>query len=476
MTCTTKSARLVAVAGVMVASTLLLAQTRIDVPKNKYKVSDDVKLGKEAADEVRKQLPLINDDSVSSYTADLGRKLAAVIPAEYAHAEFQYTFQTVNVRDINAFALPGGPMFVNRGMIEAANAEGEVVGVMAHEMSHVMLRHGTANMTKAQSIWVQLGQLGSLATGAIVGGSLGSIISQTGQLGVGTVLLKNSRDFEKNADLLGAQLMSRAGYDARDMANMFRTIEKEGKSGPQFLSDHPNPGNRVDYITKEATSLHVDNPIHESAAFDKVRAHLKEMPKAPTTEEATKNAKTSAADTSSSSPSSPRAGDAVPTGRVAAPASRYTQYTEGNIFQVAVPSNWDELPSGTSVTFAPKGGYGTSNGQSVFTHGVEIGVSRNDTRDLQTQTDELIDSLHRGNPRMSRPSAYRRATIGGRNGLQTTIDNVSEATGAREVIQIVTTVMRDGNLFYAIFVAPSDEYNGYQPVFQRVASSIRLAN
>src|SRR5215207_6879805 len=125
-------------------------QTKITPPNNGYSVADDVKLGREAADEVRKELPMLNDGRVDEYVEDIGRKLAAAIPAEFQHKEFRYTFDVVDQKEINAFALPGGPMFLNRGMIEAAKTEGEVAGVMAHEMSHVALRHGTAQATKGQ--------------------------------------------------------------------------------------------------------------------------------------------------------------------------------------------------------------------------------------------------------------------------------------------------------------------------------------
>ncbi len=441
------------------------AQTRITAPDNKYPPSQDVKLGRDAAAEVRQQLPLMKDDTVATYISGLGRRLVDVIPREFEHTTFQYTFETVNVREINAFALPGGPMFVNRGMIEAAGAEGEVVGVMAHELSHVLLRHGTAQVSKASKY--QVGTLLGAIAGAVIGGQAGSIIAQGTQFGLGTAFLRFSREYEKQADLLGAQLMARASYDARDMANMFKTIEKQGGSGPQWLSDHPNPGNRVEYITKEAATLSVDKPIHESPEFDRVQAHLRELPKAPTTAEATKNSKRT-------NSSSSRSGDQPPAGRVAAPSTRYTEYSEGGAFRISVPSNWEELLENGSVTFAPRGGYGASAGQSVFTHGVQVIVSRNETHDLQTATDGLVDSLRKGNPRMSRPNGYRNATLGGHRGVQTMVDNVSDATGERETILIVAATLRNGELIYAIFVAPANEYNSYQPVFERVANSIRF--
>src|SRR5262245_64702901 len=267
---------------------VLAAQTVITPPKNKYSPAEDVQLGLQAAAEAERQLPIMRDDEVTSYVDDLGHRLVQAIPPEFRHQEFKYTFKTVNVREINAFALPGGPMFVNRGMIEAAHTEGEVAGVMAHELSHVALRHGTAQASKASKY--ELGQVAGAVLGAIIGGGWGQVISQGTQFGLGTAFLRFSREYEKQADILGAQIMARAGYDPRDMANMFRTIEKEsGSGGPQWLSDHPNPGNRYEYILQEAKMVQVSNPIRETRAFDQVKGRLRQMPPAPTTEEATKN-------------------------------------------------------------------------------------------------------------------------------------------------------------------------------------------
>ena len=455
------------IVSVSLSATCLLGQTKITAPENKYTPKQDVELGQEAAQQARQQLPIMRDDAVTSYISDLGRRLVDIVPNEYEHAEFRYTFDTVNVREINAFALPGGPMFVNRGMIEAAKTEGEVVSVMAHELSHVLLRHGTAQASKATKF--QIGQIAGAVVGAIIGGTTGAVVSQATQFGLGTAFLKYGREYERQADILGSQLMARAGYDPRDMANMFKTIEKQGGSGgPEWLSDHPNPGNRSDYINKEAALLNVSNPIRDTQRFDQVRSHLRGLPKAPTTEEAVKNTKRGGTRTSDTRN--------VPTGRVPAPSTRYTEYNEGDIFRVSVPSNWDELPDNNSVTFSPPGGYGGYNGQSVFTHGAQLGLSRNESHPLQEATDELIDSLRQGNPRMGRPSNYRNANFGGRRGIQTMVDNVSDATNQRETILIVTSLMPDGNLIYAIFVAPSNEFTSYQPVFQRIANSVRLMN
>ena len=265
-------------------STVPWAQTKITVPKNKYTPEQDVKLGREAAAEVRKQYPVITDSALAGYLDRLGKRLVAAAPPELNNPVFEYSFTPVNLKEINAFALPGGPMFVNRGMFEAAKSEGEVVGVMAHELSHVLLRHGTANATKAQGL--QLGQLAGAIAGAVVGGGWGQVISEGSSFGLGTAMLKYSRDYEKQADLLGAQIMARAGYEPRQMANMFRTIQQQGgNSGPEFLSDHPDPGNRYDAIIREATSLRTAGAANTGPAFDAVHSRLAKMPPAPTSQQ-----------------------------------------------------------------------------------------------------------------------------------------------------------------------------------------------
>jgi len=277
-------------------------------------------------------------------------------------------------------------------MIEAAHTEGEVAGVMAHELSHVALRHGTAQQSKATPYAV--GSVAGQILGAIVGGGWGQVISQGSQFGFGAAFLRYGREYEKQADILGSHIMAAAGYDPRDMANVFRTIEKEsGPGGPQWLSDHPNPGNRYDYITQEARALHVSAAQHDTQEFQQVQAHLRSLPPAPSTEEVAKNRK--AGRDTGTPDARPRAGN------IPRPDSRTTTYNEGNLFRVSVPANWRELPSSNSVTFAPDGATGTVSGNSVFTHGVEIGVTRNESHDLETATRELLDALRQSNPRLS---------------------------------------------------------------------------
>src|SRR5215470_7398793 len=247
--------------------------TRITAPKNPYSPDKDVQLGRQAAAEVERKVPLLNDPEIDSYVSRVGRRLAESIPAEFQHPEFRYSYKVVDVRDINAFALPGGFTFVNRGLIEAAKNEGEMAGVIAHEISHVALRHGTAQVAKAQAY--QKWALGGAILGSILGGGAGAAVYQGTQLGLGSALLRYSRDYEEQADILGSHIMANAGYDPRDLANMFRTLERQtGPGGPPWLSDHPNPRNRYEYINREATLLGVKDPIHNTAEFDQAKSRL----------------------------------------------------------------------------------------------------------------------------------------------------------------------------------------------------------
>ena len=241
----------VALAAGLTVSAPAAAQTRIDADENRFSPSQDVELGRQAAAALRRELPIVRDREMENYVDRIGERLVAAIPGRLRQPQFRYTFQVVDRRDINAFALPGGPIFLNRGMLDAARNDGEVAGVIAHELSHVALRHATAQATKGQKF--QFGALAGQILGSVVGGRTGAVFAQGSQIGIGTYFLKYSREYEREADLLGVQIMARAGYDPRDMANMFQTIaRRSGNGGPEWLSDHPNPANRYAAINREA--------------------------------------------------------------------------------------------------------------------------------------------------------------------------------------------------------------------------------
>ncbi|MBS1808188.1 MAG: M48 family metalloprotease [Acidobacteria bacterium] len=448
-----------------------LAQgSRVEMPKNKYSVSQDVQLGRQAAGEVRQQMPLLSRDSrINDYVEDVGRRLVSAIPREYQQSGFQYSFEVVNASDINAFALPGGPMFVNRGMIEAARTEGEMAGVMAHEISHVVLRHGTAQATKANSAKFQLPAIGGAILGAILGGNVGSVISQGTQFGLGAYFLKYSREYERDADILGAQIMARAGYDPRDLANMFRTIERQsgGSSGPEWLSSHPNPGNRYQVINEEASRLRVSGSSRSnSAEFSQVQSELRRMSKALTMQEIANR------QTSQNTRSYP-AGSRVEQ-NVEYPAGNYRAYRGSNLFEINVPGNWQAFEEQSSVTFAPRGAYGNYQGQSVFTHGAIVGIANVGSRNLQAASEQYINGLLQNNSYLQAQGRFRRSTIDGRQALAITLTGRSPVTGANEAVMVYTSLLRNGNLFYVINVVPREQYRYYERAFNTMLQSINL--
>jgi beta-barrel assembly-enhancing protease len=441
------------------------AQTKVVAPNNKYTPAQDVELGREAAAEVKKELPQLNDERVDDYVEDIGRKLVAAIPPEHRNTQFQYTFDVVDQKEINAFALPGGPMFLNRGMIEAAKTEGEVAGVMAHEISHVALRHGTAQATKGEKF--QIGSILGQVAGAIIGGTAGSIISQGSQFGLGAAFLKYGREYETQADLLGAQILARAGYDPREMANMFKTIEAEGgRSGPEWLSSHPNPGNRYNNIIRESQSLRVQGNGN-SGQFASIKSRLGGMPPAYTAEQIAKGQAKSRSETVGT------AGRAVT--RVEPPVPQFRTYQPGQFLRLSVPANWNQIGEQGSVTYAPEGGFFRGNDNTTaFTHGVQIGTVQGGTGNLQQDTDRLLESFAGSNPELRRQGNYRRETISGRNALTAQLSNVSEVTRGRETILLSTTKLRDNSVFFVIGVSPESEAATYREAFRKVLSSIQL--
>ena len=443
---------------VVLPAVMLIAQgTRLEMPKNKYAVEDDVKLGREAAAQAEKEFPLLRDEEIESYVNQVGQRIVSAIPAEFRQPQFRYTFRVVNAGEINAFALPGGPMFVNRGMIEAAKTEGEMAGVMGHEITHVVLRHATAQATEAQKF--QIGSILGQIAGGVIGGGLGDIIGMGSQIGFGAGALKYSRKYESQADILGAQLIAKIGYDPRDLANMFRTIQGQGGRGaPEWLSSHPDPGKRYERIEQEARLLKVNtSSTRDTAAFRRIQQRLRAMPAAP---------KARQPGQSQGEPS----GQGTYSGRVEPPSSSYRQ-VQTNRAQLAVPDNWREFRGETSVTYVPEGAYG----EKGLTHGVLFGAEQAASSNLRQATQQYLESLLQGNPYLRQQSASQNARIGNRSGLATRLAGRSPVTGRTELVTVLTSSLGNGELFYLASIVPEEESRNYDPVFQRIVNSLRFA-
>jgi predicted Zn-dependent protease len=263
----------------LIGVTGLAEQRKLKPGFNLFSKEQDVQLGKEAAAQVEKQMQVVNDKDLENFISQIGRKLIATPEADAK--SFAYSFKVVNEKSINAFALPGGPAFIHTGLIAAADNEAQVAGVMAHEISHVALRHGTNQASKANLI-----ELPAMLAGSVAGGSM---IGQLAQIGVGlganSVLLKFSRNAERDADLLGTRIMSGAGYNPIEMARFFEKLESQtgasSSSFEQFLSDHPNPGNRVKAVEEEIGYLPKRSYTSDSVQIDRMKQIIAKLPPPP---------------------------------------------------------------------------------------------------------------------------------------------------------------------------------------------------
>jgi len=227
---------------------------------------DQQKLGFQAMGEVYKQMPVLPDSTpLTQYVQRLGKRLVKQIPQQYS---WPYEFHVIAQKEINAFALPGGPMFINIGTVAAAENEAQLAGVMAHEMSHVYMQHSAKQATSTKRTIAQI--IG--AAGGILGGSaLGNLARAGIQFGAGTLLLKYSREDEAQADSVGAVIMYKAGYNPMELANFFEILNKEGGGPPQFLSDHPAPGNRAAAIDKEIKPWPAKQYVSSSQDFQSAK-------------------------------------------------------------------------------------------------------------------------------------------------------------------------------------------------------------
>jgi beta-barrel assembly-enhancing protease len=233
-----------------------------------------LQLGLQTATKVYEQMPVLPDSSPETqYIRNLGQKLVATIPADHS---WPFEFHTVPQKEINAFALPGGPMFVNVGTITAATNEAELAGVMAHEMSHVYMQHSAKQVGKARTTEAIVGIIGAIVNNT-TNGEIGQLAQAGIQFGAQGLMLKYSRGDEAQADAVGAIILYKAGYNPQALADFFKKLAAQGSSGPQFLSDHPNPGNREEAIQKEIASWQPRRYTKRSPQFNTVKQHATDV-------------------------------------------------------------------------------------------------------------------------------------------------------------------------------------------------------
>jgi Zn-dependent protease with chaperone function len=457
---------------------------------------DQEKLGMQAVGEVYKQMPVLPDSNpVSQYVQQLGQKMAKVIPPDRS---WPYQFHVVPAADINAFALPGGPIFVNLGTIQAADNEAELAGVIAHEMSHVYMQHSAKQVNKAATA-----QIISGLAGVFLGGSVAGSLARLGiQFGAGTVLMKYSRKDEAQADAVGAIIAYRNDYNPKSMADFFTKLEqKYGNGGPQFLSDHPNPGNRQAAIQKEISNWPQENYQQSSSAFAGAKQQAGGI-KAYSAQEIAQGAKSgvwaqqnqkngaipAGVQTTSGNPQgggqggSPSSGPQSGTqggGSLAnvsfeqvKPSPNFKQAQQGN-FSISYPDNWQvEGGQGGAVIAPPQG-----VGQGGIAYGVMVGTAPS-SGGLDQATQQLIQSIQQDNPGTKAEGQPTSIEAGGTEGRSVFLTGQSpvqqNGKPASERDWLVAVPNRTGGLMYLVFVAPEHDFNKLRPTYERMLNSLEV--
>ena len=431
---------------------------------NLFSAEQDVQLGKEAAAEIERQAPVVHNRELDDYLNVILRKLeqsryARTLERDGRRAElYPFTIQAVYDKNINAFSLPGGPIFVNTAVIQAAENEAQLAGVMAHEMSHVVLRHSTNQASKRNLI-----ALPALLAGALAGNSLLGQLTQIGiSFGANSALLKFSRTDEAEADYNGAEIMADAGYNPLEMARFFEILEgKSGRQGSlvQFLSDHPNSGNRAEAINDEIRRLprraYVEDETGQFSHVQELVRHLG----APV------HARGNTGEDGGSA--------AVPAER---PSGRVRSYA-GRSYSLEFPDNWQIQGSRQEnvVTLAPRGGVLESGGQTLVGYGLE--VSYHDTQgrpaDLERDTRDLVQHIRESNADMHVGREARRIEVDRKPAILSTLYSQSPYRGEQEV-DVLVTVARPQGLFYMVFVAPQSRFDSVQATFEEIVRSVRF--
>lgn len=446
--------------GLLAGAVLLFAAGARKLPKpgwNLFSKEQDVQLGREAAAEMEKQLVVVQDKALTDYVNRIGNRLVERGELE----KYPFYFKVVKEDSINAFALPGGPMYVHTGLITASENEAQLAGVLAHELSHVVLRHGTNQASKAQGIAL-IATLG----GAMAGGG-GSLLGNLAQLGIGlganSVLMKYSRGAESDADLLGMHAMAKSGYDPLEMARFFEKLQAEAGRGNsklvEFFSSHPNPGNRVKAVEKEIPYLPKRPYGQTEGNLATMKQTIAKLPATP----------------------KPTPGQAAPTPKATSQpkinVTGRTQTYRGGGVTFSYPEGFEQQGNGQNgVTLAPKAGViQGQNGSNAIGYGIIAGSSQvqGGRVNLERDTQAFLQQVSQSNQGVKVEAQPQKITIGGSNAYVTRLSSESPFPSTRE-IDIVITVDRGSAMFYFIFISPENDYQRFESIYQASARSIQF--
>ncbi len=435
------------------AATTASAQLQISRPvtRNVYTAADEVRLGREAAKAVLSRLQPLKDAEVERYVTSIGLRLTDVIPAKFRHASFQYRFTVLHVRDVTSFAFPGGQVFISARMIELADTEDVLAGLLAHELAHIVLRHATLQLTAGERF--QIGEITGRQLGLAVAAPLPGILERGATYSIESYFLRFATEYEAEADELGARLAAAAGYDPAGIHDMFRELKTVGaaEGGLEWLGRHPNQ--RDDDIDGSKTG--------PSKRFWTIQERVGAIPR-PRQSVANMHTADSAVGTTGA--------------HVPAPEGTYRSVVAGDQLQLAVPTNWSRLLAGNTLVLAPEGAYvAMHQGPAGITHGIQVGLARSITGDVNSDLPALLSRLARANPRLTWTPAFQRIGIAGRDGYRTTMSHVSPVTGDFETVTVAAVDLPDeGGFLYFLGVAPQMESATYRGIFEQMIESARL--
>jgi hypothetical protein len=420
---------------------------------NSYSLEQEVDYGRKAVPVIQKELPLLPvDHPVSKYINALGQRLAAKAPGY----KFPYTFRVVNQQEINAFALPGGPIYVNIGTIAAAN-EAELAGVMGHEISHVVMRHSTRQASRQTKAAVPLAILSGVL-GASVGGWAGSLAQMGISVGAGSVFTKYSRDAETEADMVGAQIIYDAGYDPQAMVTFFQKLKAQqgGKNGPSFLASHPDPGNRAQNVSS-ILSRFPAKQYHSGDSPDFLAAKKELSNIGP---QSAPDAQTGIPELRRLSAKELGAGD-------------FANYDHG-AFRVSYPGNWEiRGDPNSSLTIYPKGG---ANSAAVCYGTIISGFTPNrGGKQLDEAMRQLVSIIRDTNPGLRPTGNPVNITVGGKAAKSVEmLGNSAIRVNGQPIAERLRLVALQGKgnlVLYMVFVAPNDDFDSLRPKFDRIMRS-----
>jgi beta-barrel assembly-enhancing protease len=423
-----------------------------------YTIEEEIQLGLKGKAEIEKKLKILpSDHPLSEYINNLGLQLGAKAPGY----PFPYSFKVVEEKSINAFALPGGPIYVHTGLIAAAN-EAELAGVLGHEISHVVMRHSARQASRQMKAQIPLAILGSVI-GAGVGGMAGSLAQMGMTLSAGSVFMKYSRDAEREADMVGAQIIYDAGYNPEAVVSFFLKLKQQsgGSRGPSFLASHPDPGDRARDIQKILSRFPVKKyKTGDSPEFIAAKQSLENLGPIP-----------SSADNETAASVTLKRLDLKSIGSSDWKTFQHSGYT------ISYPGSW--LVNGdatSSVSFSPPGG----SAGGVTAYGVIVSGFQPRTKgnDLDLAFRELENDLRESNPELELFNSPRAFTFNGyaaRRVDWTGASAIREGSQPlKERVQLVAVQAKSGVVIYLVFVSSEIDLAVMSPLFDRMLNSLDL--